>query len=218
MWKTAGIIGLAALFLGGCSRAIAPGGMAPGSTVTLNNICPGPVFAAAETAVSQNYRIASIDSERGIIKTIPQLYEGTDSGVKLSDIIVPTKQTFRRTVTVQVRGYGEQSSTVSVRADIERQDTMAMESMAYQRQGDDRPDAQYTNRAIYDQDKREVWTFVRRDYQTEQQILTVIRLMVLKKSASTMSEVSETPKGCVTPKAEAVTEPCLKPTTSPAVK
>ncbi len=182
------VIGVTLMVMGGCSQAILPGNMPPGSTITLNNVCPEPVFAAAETAVSQNYRIASIDSERGIIKTLPQEYYGTDRGVTLSDVIVPTKNTFRRTVTIQVKGVGEQSSSISVRADIHRQDTASMEAFAYQRQADDRPDAQYVNTAVYDQEKRETWTFVRRDYQTEQEILTMVKDMVTKKPILTTTQ------------------------------
>jgi hypothetical protein len=184
MWKTAGMIGLAAMFLGGCSRAILPGDVPPGSTITLNHICPGPVFAAAESAVSQNYRIATIDRDRGIIKTLPQEYEGTDSSITLSDVIVPTKQTFRRIVLIQVRGEGEESTVISVRVDIQRRDTTSMEAFAYQRQADDRPSAQYTNTAVENQEKREVWNTVRRDYQTEQELLSMIKSMVVKPSAA----------------------------------
>jgi len=95
-------IGIVMMVLGGCSRAILPGSIPPGSTITLNHVCPGPVFAAAENVVSQNYRSASMNREDGIIKTLPEEYYGTDKGVTLSDVIVPTKQTFRRIVMVLV--------------------------------------------------------------------------------------------------------------------
>jgi hypothetical protein len=185
-------IGIVMMVLGGCSRAILPGSIPPGSTITLNHVCPGPVFAAAENVVSQNYRIASMNREDGIIKTLPQEYYGTDKGVTLSDVIVPTKQTFRRIVMVQVRGEGEQSTVISVRADIERQDTTPMEAFAYMRQADDRPDAQYVNTAVYDQSKREVWTFVRRDYQIEQELLSQVKERVMKKPSLTTTQPATT--------------------------
>jgi len=67
-----------------------------------------------------------------------------------------------------------------------------MEAFAYMRQADDRPDAQYVNTAVYDQSKREVWTFVRRDYQTEQELLSQVKERVMKKPSLTTTQPATT--------------------------
>jgi hypothetical protein len=175
------LIGVVLVGLGGCSRAISPGGIPAGSTLTLSGLSTECVFCAAQSAVTRNYRLDVVDSDRGIIKTLPQEYQSLEAPASMVDVVVPSQRTFRRIVTIQVRPMGERSTSVAVRVDLERRDTIPMEAFAYQRQADDRPDQRYKNTATaLDKEKREVWTSVRRDTQTERDLLNCIEALAQK--------------------------------------
>jgi hypothetical protein len=176
---------LGIIFVGGCSQALGPNEVLPGSTATFSQ-SDEDVFQAAEKVIAEDYRIDSIDREREIIQAVPMEYRSKESVASISDVLVQSHHTFRRVVTLQVRPAEENLVAVSVRADVQRLDTAPMAAFASQRQGDDRPSAQSMNEDVGDNRARsEVWTSIKRDYAAEQDVLGKIGAILGKSSVTT---------------------------------
>ncbi len=169
------VVGLAA-FLVGCSQDYARPGALPGSTVPVRGASVDSVFQTARKVLLQDYRLDLVNSEQNVLRTAPKEYTSKESVAAVGDVLVPSEHTYRRIVTVRVASDGANGVEVSVRADVQRRDTKAMEAFAYQRQSDDRP-ANVTNHppAGASRDRTEVWTNVKRDYAEEQKILDAIK-------------------------------------------
>ena len=135
------------------------------------------VLPAAEKVLRRHcYEIASVSLARSMIVTVPLEYTAKETVASVSDVFVPSNHTFRKTATVRVDPSAPNGSTVSVRVDVQRRDTKAMQAFAYQRQAEDRPN----NTPAYasagaSREKNEVWTDVRREYSEEEMILNEIK-------------------------------------------
>lgn len=173
------------ILIGGCSEAVGPNKILPGSTLNLACVDEEEVFRAATKVIAQNYRVESLDRERGVIRAVPMEYSSKESVASISDVLVQSNHTFRRVVTVQVRPMADNQVFVSARADVQRHDTAPIAAFANQRQGDDRPAEQRNGSAVIgDRERSEVWTSVRRDYAAEQEVLDQIRELMEKDCAA----------------------------------
>jgi hypothetical protein len=170
-----GVVGLV-VFLVGCSQDYSRPGALPGSSVPVRCTSLDSVFRTAEKVLIKNYRLDLVDSQQYVLRTAPKEYTSKESVAAVADVLVPAEHTFRRIVTVRVTPDGATGASVSVRVDVQRRDTKAMEAFAYQRQADDRPASAQTYQPIgSNREKSEVWTNIKRDYTEEQKILDAIK-------------------------------------------
>lgn len=164
------------LMVAGCSQeATRPGG-SPGTTATIDNVSVDAVLPAAEKALRRHcYEIAAVNYARSTVVTVPLEYTAQETVASVSDVFAPSRHTFRKTATVRVDPSAPNGAAVSVRVDVQRRDTKAMQAFAYQRQGDDRPNNTPAFAAGANREQTEVWTDIRREYSEEQILLDDIR-------------------------------------------
>jgi hypothetical protein len=75
---------------------------------------------------------------------------------------------------------------VDVRVAVERRDTSAARAFAVQRQRSDLPVSTPIDEASPSRERSEFWTFVRRDYPEEQQLINDIRALLIPSTSKTV--------------------------------
>ncbi len=165
----------------GCSQDIATGSSAmPGSNAYFDKISVQQAFETAKKALSQYYKIDSVDKQRLVIVSRPEEYASKKSESSLADtvspVIGPSRKAYRRVATVKVRQSASGRIIVTVRVEIQRRDTETMRTFAYQRQAEDRPsEIPVEQTAVRTGSAYDVWTTVKRDYNQERAILKTLR-------------------------------------------
>ena len=169
MSKKLMLVGL--LVIAGCSSATRNARL-PGSSGGFAGVQIDNAFDAAVKAVQGKYNIESIDRHNYLLRTAPSEYISRDG----SGTLLPSKRTFRKIVILRLHPSSTGQTIVSVRVEIQRQDTSIAHAFAYQRQSSDIPTDTPINQASPGRSERsELWTFARRDQAEEQEILKAIK-------------------------------------------
>ncbi len=180
-------IGVVFVCLSGCSQDIQSSRSAmPGSNAYFKGVTVDEVFSAAKRAISQYYKIGSVDNQRMIIVSRPEEYRGNKSESSLSDtvspVIGPSHKSYRSVATIKVRRSATGEVVATVRVEVQRRDTEAVRAFAYQREAEDRPsEVPIEQTTVRTGPRYEVWTTVRRDYNMERAILKVLKELLAKK-------------------------------------
>ena len=170
---------LAMFLLVGCSQREGLFGseaLGPATWANLEKISSAKAFAASQQAVQQEYRIESRDPENLKLLAISPLYSGRASAGTLREGLTNPKDTLRRMVQLQISRDRLGRSVLRVRVEVQRRDTGQMRAFAYQRQRSDLPAVTpIEQESPAGAEKTTVWTTIRRDRPSEQQIIEIIK-------------------------------------------
>lgn len=170
---------LAMFLLAGCSQQDGLFGseaLGPATWANLEKTGSGEAFAAAQRAVQQEYNIESRDPENSKLLAISSLYLSRASAGTLREGLTNPKDTLRRVVHLQISRDRLGRTVVRVRVEVQRRDTGQMRAFAYQRRRSDLPAVTpIEQESPAGADKTTVWTTIRRDRPSEQQIIEIIK-------------------------------------------
>jgi len=170
------VVGL--LVLLGCSPGLTRRRL-PSSSARFAGTSLDQAFQAATKAITGPYKIESIDRHNYVLRTAPLQYVASENTGMLADQLVPSKHTFRKIATVRVHPSVTGRTIVSVRVEVERRDTQVVQAFAYQQRSSDVPaDEPVSQASPAGTERREVWTFIRRDQAEEQKLLQSIRALL----------------------------------------
>lgn len=159
----------------------------PGQVIYLQETEYARAFEAGLEAVQEYFAIEKQDRDTGEILAKPILFSSAGPGERLSAGLTGAKDALRRRALVLVMKR-ELGSAIDVRVNIERQDTEDYRIYeGIQASEDLRMRTPAELMVTADPEQREVWTFLRRDYQLEEQIIRGIkeRLGLLQPTGST---------------------------------
>lgn len=147
----------------------------PGQVIYLENVEYSEAFQASVQAVREQFVIASEDPSAGEILSQPAPFTSSEPSGRFNTGLTGSTDQLRHRASVLVMGRTE-GLAVDVRVDVERRDTEDYRVFeGVQATEDLRMRTPAEQRAVTGSEQREVWSFVRRDNQSEEQLIRSIK-------------------------------------------
>ncbi len=138
---------------------------------------PEKIFDAAIDVLATSYYISSQNRTRMFLKATSNEYSSKGKVGSVADVLGPSERRFRKVVYIKVNELEPGKCKLTVRVEVQRNDTTDVRTFAYQRQADDRPANMKEEYLInnYGNPKYQKWSVIKRDYATEQEIMERIK-------------------------------------------
>ncbi len=156
----------------GCANTVA---RPKGQVVGLSEVEYSAAFEAGLAAMREQFAIEGQDEQSGEIIGQPTVYSGEEPSERISTSLRGAKVQLRRRAWLHL-SRGPEGVAAEVRVDIERRDTQDYQMYEGILAAEDlRMRTPAERRDTAGPDRREVWTFIRRDRQTEELIIRALR-------------------------------------------